>query len=126
MNRPRILTLTAIVAVLFLSIATAAAAPKENRGNGNRGADPVGTCVVDGTMVYATGLPTNELLNFWITEVDGSTHGWVLGQTYVGSWSVEVPERDALTKYEFISKQWGKDGKRYDVYAACYGEAPAT
>jgi len=72
---------------------------------------------VDGNVVRATGLPVDVLLNFIVTDANG---GWgqVLGFSD-GTWSVNVPDRSGPTTYKFTSVTWGKDGKKFDVYAKC-------
>jgi len=89
------------------------------KGNGNGNVTvPSGGCVVDGTVVVGTGLPTDQVLNFFVTDASG-THGWVLGFTDTGTWSVSVGPRTGPTTYEFASKTWGPDGSHYDVFASC-------
>ena len=45
--------------------------------------------------------------------------GWVLGFTDDGTWTVYVPARAGATTYEFVSRTWGPDGSKYDVFASC-------
>jgi hypothetical protein len=87
------------------------------KGNGNVTA-PSGGCLVDGTVVTGTGLPTDEVLNFFVTDTAGQ-HGWVLGFTDSGTWAVTVPARSGTTTYEFGSKTWGPNGTKYTVFASC-------
>jgi len=77
-----------------------------------------GSCSVDGTVVTATGLPTDQVVNFMVTDGSG-TSGWVLGTTWEGTWAVSVPARDGWTRYDFASKTWGKNGAKYKVFASC-------
>jgi len=77
-----------------------------------------GSCVVAGTSVSATGLPTDQVINFLITDNAGTT-GFVLGQTDDGTWTVTVPAPTSPTSYQFVSKTWGKDGSHYTTFAAC-------
>ena len=112
------LVAAAICLAILSSGGMAYAGPKGN-GNGPDHRTPAGSCVVDGNTVTGSGLPEDDLMNFWITEPDGSSWGWVLGVSGTGDWSVIVPDRTDYTTYEFISEQKGKDGKNYDVYARC-------
>ncbi len=98
-----------IPALLFAMAITVFAAPPSRSA---------GSCSVDGTMVSATGLPTDQVVNFMVTDGSG-TSGWVLGTTWEGTWAVSVPARDGWTKYEFASKTWGKNGAKYRVFASC-------
>jgi hypothetical protein len=77
-----------------------------------------GSCAVDGNLVSATGLPTYEVLNFFVTDASG-THGHVLGITWEGWWDVTVADRTGPTTYEFAGRTYGKNGSKYDVYASC-------
>jgi hypothetical protein len=108
----------AVVLALLLGVATAAvAAPPE--GKGKNALMLSGSCWVDGTVVHATGLPSDEVINFWITNPDGGHDGWVLGHS--SWWNVSVPERTGSTLYQFISRQMGKEGKQFTVFAECWG-----
>jgi hypothetical protein len=122
---------TLIIAVLALAIAAPAIAGKGGNGNGNGGnggsgggggggnvTAPSGSCTVNGDLVNATGLPTGEVINFMITDANGSW-GWVLGYTDTGAWSVSVPAAAGTTTYEFASRTWGPDGAKYSVFASC-------
>jgi len=105
-----------IVLLAFGLVAgTTFAAKGGNGGNPNRQA---ASCQVDGDVVSATGLPTDEVINFMVTDEDG-TWGWVLGFTWEGTWSVTVPERSGPTTYEFVSRTWGPDGSKYTVFSSC-------
>lgn len=111
---PRTLVLLTLV---FSSVATvpslASAAP-----SGPRHDSSTVSCTVAGNVVNASGLPTAEVINFFITDTSG-TVGWVLGTTSDGNWSVTVPARSGPTTYQFASRTWGPDGSKYTVYASC-------
>ena len=77
-----------------------------------------GSCSVDGNLVSATGLPTDQVVNFMVTDAS-DTSGWVLGTTWEGTWALIVPARDGWALYEFVSKTWGKNGSKYRVFASC-------
>ena len=114
MLKSRKLAIAAVVAlVASLSVAQAASA-------GSRARTAVGTasCTVSGNVVEATGLPTDAVLNFMVSD-SGGTYGWGLGYTWDGTWSVTVPDRTSPTTYEFASTTFGKDGSKYWVYASC-------
>ena len=96
--------------------ALAAASPAATAGP--KHLDPAGSCSVSGNIVNAAGLPTDEVINFLITDNNG-THGWVLGFTDDGTWSVTVPAPDGPTTYQFVSRTWGPDGSKYTVFATC-------
>lgn len=100
-------------AVVVLAPTAALAGPK-----GGSSATPAGACSVSGSTVTGTGLPTDQLLNFMVTDAGGRT-GWVLGTSGEGTWSVTVPQRTSPTTYEFVSRTWGKDGSQYTVFASC-------
>ena len=106
--------LAAVVALLVsLSLTSAASA-----GSRNPRALASASCTVSGNVVDATGLPTDVVVNFMVSDADG-THGWVLGYASDGVWSVTVPTRTSPTTYEFASTTYGKDGSKYRVYASC-------
>ena len=80
------------------------------------------TCQIDGTVVTGTELPTDEVLNFMVTE-DGDTWGWALGFAGdSGTWDVTVPDRGGPTTYEFASRTYGPNGTKYAVFATCSTE----
>ena len=123
--------ITLIIAVLALAIAAPAIAGKGgngNGGNGNGGSNggggggnvtpPSASCTVSGNVVTGTGLPTDQVLNFMVTDASGSW-GWVLGFTDDGTWSVTVPAPNGSTTYEFVSRTWGPNGSKYTVFAGC-------
>lgn len=112
----RYLMLLATIAALALAAAPAFAS-KGGSGNGNnRGA--TGSCTVDVNVVHGTDLPNWELMNFMVTDSNGTT-GWVIGFTDDGTRSIDVPERNGSTTYAFVSETRGRDGSRYDVFASC-------
>jgi hypothetical protein len=77
-----------------------------------------GTCSLSGSVVSATGLPTDQLINFMLTDASG-TSGEVLGYTSDGTWNVSVPAPSGPTTYAFVSRTWGPSGSKYDVFASC-------
>jgi hypothetical protein len=68
--------------------------------------------------VQATGLPTDQVINFMVTDSSG-TNGWVLGYTPDGTWSVNVAMPTGQTTYEFVSRTYGPNGSKYTVFADC-------
>jgi hypothetical protein len=106
---------TAIVlAPVVLSLGTVGAAPRKNQLVANG-------CSVSGNTVSAVGLPTDQVLNFMITDSAGTT-GWVLGFTDNGAWTVTVPSRSERTTYEFTSRTYGANGTKYVTFARCVGD----
>ena len=107
-----------IVAALAFAVSPAFA-DKGGNGNGQgHNSEPApASCSVSGNVVSATGLPTDQVINFLISDASG-TRGWVLGMSD-GTWSVDVPARTGSTTYEFVSKTWGPNGSKYDVFASC-------
>ena len=118
--------ITLIIAVVALAVAAPAIANKGGNGNGggNSGnggggnVTPSGSCTVSGSVVSATGLSTDELVNFMVNDAGGSW-GWVLGYTDDGTLSVAVPAPNGSTTYEFVSRTWGPNGSKYTVFASC-------
>ena len=106
--------------VVALVASTALAGKGNGRGGGSAGGTTATTagCTVDGQVVTGTALPTDQVLNFFVTDSTGSK-GWVLGWTDSGSWSEPVPARSGTTTYEFASKTWGPGGTKYTVFASC-------
>jgi hypothetical protein len=105
-----------ITLLMFGLIAgTTFAAKGGNGGNPNR--DAV-TCQIDGNVVSTSGLPTYEVINFMVTDSSGTT-GWVLGITWEGWWTLAVPERAGPTTYEFVSRTYGPNGTKYQVFSTC-------
>jgi hypothetical protein len=101
-------------AAVFLAVAL----PLASAGNRPHSALSTASCTVSGNVVSATGLPTNAVLNFMVTDADG-TGGWGLGYSLDGTWDVPVPDRTSATTYEFASTTFGKNGAKYWVYASC-------
>lgn len=118
--QPRtLLSISLAFALLLGAAGVAAAGPKGNKGNGNRdSAAAEATCVVDGDVVHGENLPGDELINFMLTD-DAGTTGWVLGHNAEGWWNVTVPDRTGWTTYEFVSRTWGPNGSKYNVFASC-------
>jgi hypothetical protein len=116
-----------LITMLILGlIAGTTFAAKGGNGNGKAGGNhssrTASTCVVDGNTVTAIGLPTDQVLNFMVTDGSG-TSGWVLGWSDTGTWPVSVPDRNGPTTYEFASRTSGPDGTHYDVFSACSADA---
>jgi hypothetical protein len=109
------------IALIVLSIAVLAfAVPSAlaGRGGGKGNAQASTSCSVAGGAVQATGLPTDEVINFTVTDSSGTT-GWVLGYTWDGTFSTSVPAANGQTSYAFVSRTWGPDGSKYTVFASC-------
>jgi hypothetical protein len=104
----------ALVAVLGLALAVAPAVAAK----GGKNPLPPAGCSVSAGVVRATGLPTDQVVNFLLTSSSGTT-GWVLGFTTDGTWSVNVPAPAGPTTYQFVGKTSGPGGSRYDVFASC-------
>jgi hypothetical protein len=103
----------ALLAIMSLSVAAPAFAAK----GGNRAlSDP--PCSVANNLVQASGLPTDQVINFMITDASGTTR-WVLGDTPDGTWKVDVPSPNGPTNYQFFSRAWGNDGSHYTVFSSC-------
>ena len=108
-------SLYVLVAVCF---ALAAASPAI-AGKGGKGANAsAASCSVAANTVHADGLPTDQVINFMVTDSSG-TSGWVLGNTDDGSWSVSVASPNGPTTYEFASRTWGQGGSHYTTFASC-------
>ena len=91
---------------------------------GNAAKAPTGVCAYStapaGGLVTASGLPADMVVNFLIHDnVTGGQTGWVLGVTHDGTWSVNVPIPTHSSTYDFVSKTWGKNGSKYNIYAEC-------
>jgi hypothetical protein len=105
-----------ITLLMFGLIAgTTLAAKGGNGGNPNREA---ATCLIDGDVVSTSGLPTDEVINFMVTDANG-TWGQALGFTWEGNWSLNVPDRNGPTTYEFVSRTYGNGGSKYLVFSSC-------
>jgi hypothetical protein len=107
-----------IILLTFGLIVGTAFAAKGGNGGGNPHRS-VSICQIDGNTVIGTGLPTDEVLNFMVTE-GASTWGWALGFAGdSGTWDVPVPDRSGSTRYEFASRTYGPNGEKYEVFATC-------
>ncbi|MDQ1447655.1 MAG: hypothetical protein QOC79_626, partial [Actinomycetota bacterium] len=96
--RRHLLMIIVASAVLGISIPVAGARPRA-------GASPA-SCAVSGSVVAASGLPTDQVVNFMVNDSAG-TWGWVLGYTTDGTWSVSVRAQNGPTTYQFVSRTWG-------------------
>jgi hypothetical protein len=108
--RRHLLLVIVAIAALGVSIPVAEARP--------RAAASPATCTVSGSAVAASGLPTDQVINFMVNDNAG-TWGWVLGFTPDGAWSVSVPATNGPTTYQFVSRTWGPNGTHYTVFASC-------
>jgi hypothetical protein len=106
---------TTVAALTVLCALIAAAAYAAKGGQNGTSATP---CTAPGNIVYGTGLPTDELINFMVTDSSG-TWGIVLGFTPDGTWAVGVPAPTGPTKYEFVSRTYGPNGTKYRVFQSC-------
>lgn len=113
--KKRIALILVSLAVIVFLVPTAFA----GRGGG-RGNNPAAgaSCSASGTLVQATGLPTDQVINFMLSDSTG-TSGWVLGYTWDGTFSVNVPAASGTTSYAFVSRTWGNDGSKYSTFASC-------
>jgi len=110
--------LVAIALVALAASAAPALAGKGGKGPNSGNATAAASCVVSNGLVQGTGLPTDEVINFMITDSSGTT-GWVLGYTWDGAFTVRVPAATTPATYEFVSRTSGPGGSRYTVFAAC-------
>jgi hypothetical protein len=101
--------------VLSIALLVSSSVPAFAKGP-NKGIDPA--CVVVGNSVSTTALPTDQVINFMVTDATG-TNGWVLGFTSDGTWDVTVPAQNGPTTYQFASRTWGPDGTKYNVFSSC-------
>jgi hypothetical protein len=113
----RLLNLATVIVVLAIGAAAPALAGKGGHGGGG-GNVTSGSCTFSGDVVYGTGLPTDQVVNFMVTDSSG-TWGFVLGYTHDGAWSVNVPTPTGPTTYEFVSRTFGPDGSKYNVFESC-------
>lgn len=113
-------TITTLLLVIGLAVAVSPAlAEKGGIGNGRGPQDrAAGSCTVAGDVLEAAGLPTDDVVNFLVSDATG-TRGWVLGFTDDGRWSMSVPAHDGVATYEFVSRTWGPNGSKYEVFASC-------
>lgn len=115
MKLQRLGTAAALLVVLALPL-TAYAGGKHG-SNGSNGA-ATASCSASAGSVQASGLPTDQVVNFMVQTASGTT-GWVLGYTSDGTFTVAVPTAAAGTTYEFVSRTWGPDGSKYNVFTSC-------
>jgi hypothetical protein len=108
----RTVQLGALVAIFALVPAALAAK------GGHNAATPSAPCTMSGNVVYGSGLPTDQVINFMVTDASG-TWGFVLGYTHDGTWSVNVPASNGSTTYEFVSRTYGPAGTKYNVFQSC-------
>jgi hypothetical protein len=114
----RFIHIAATVAALAFAVSPVLAERGGNgNGHGNNSAPAPASCSVSGKVVSATGLPTDEVINFMVTDASG-TWGWVLGMSD-GTWTLTAPPQNGPTTYEFVSRTWGPNGRKYDVFASC-------
>jgi hypothetical protein len=106
-----IASLAAIVAALI-------AAPTFAAKGGHHAPATTAPCTMSGNVVYGTGFPTDQVINFMISDASG-TWGFVLGYTHDGNWSVNVPAPTGPRTYEFVSRTYGPDGSKYAVFQSC-------
>lgn len=109
MRRHLILAFVTLAAI-GISVPAAQARP--------RATPAAAACTVAGSVVTAAGLPTDQVVNFMLTDSTG-TSGWVLGFTTDGAWSVSVPPANGPTSYQFVSRTWGPNGSHFTVFATC-------
>ena len=50
---------------------------------------------------------------------ESGKRGWVLGFTDSGTWAEVVSERVGTTRYEFVSRTYGREGTKYRVFSRC-------
>ncbi len=103
--------------LVFLSLVLTAAPALAAKG-GNHNASATAGCGFAGNVVQAAGLPTDQVINFMVTDSSG-TSGWVLGFTPDGTWSVNVAAPSESTTYEFVSRTFGPNGSKYAVFTSC-------
>jgi hypothetical protein len=102
------------IAILVFAVPSALA----GRG-GTKGNDPArSSCSASANLVQASGLPTDQVINFLITDSSGTT-GWVLGYTSDGTFATSVPTPNGPTTYAYVSRTWGNDGSKYTIFASC-------
>jgi hypothetical protein len=119
--RRRLLGASAEAALITLLIFGLIAGTTLAAKGGNQGRT-VGTCVVSGSVVTGSGLPTDQVINFMVTDVNG-TWGWALGFAGDDAWDVPVPDRAGPTTYAFASRTWGPGGSKYTTFARCSAES---
>ena len=102
------------VVVLVFAVPSALAGKGGVKGN----AEATSSCSATGGTVQGNGLPTDQVINFMVTDSSGTT-GWVLGYTWDGTFATNVPAANGPTTYQFVSRTWGNDGSHYTVFASC-------
>jgi hypothetical protein len=110
MRRTLALLIVGILAAIF---AVALAAPAQ--------ADPPvpGTCSYSAGVVTAAGLPTDAVINFFVTDQSG-TIGVVYGYSIDGTAQENVPVPTVPTTYDFGSVTRGPSGDpKFWTYAEC-------
>jgi hypothetical protein len=103
-----------VVCAALLAVPAIASAAGHHHGN----TASVAGCTASGNTVSATGLPTDQVINFFVTDSSGKT-GWVLGYTTDGTWDVSVPAANGSTTYEFTGRTSGTGGAKYTVFTSC-------
>ncbi len=103
---------------LLVAAGLAITSPLAIASHGPKPASASGSCSVSGNVVSASGLPSDELINFMGSDSSRSW-SWALGYTSDGTWSVSVPPPNGSTTYQFVSRTWGPDGSKYSVFASC-------
>jgi hypothetical protein len=108
-----------VLVTTAVCLALGASAPAFAGKGGSHGSDPApASCAAFAGSVHATGLPTDQVINFLISDSSG-TSGWVLGYSGDGTWNVAVPAPSGATTYQFVSRTWGPDGSKFNVFASC-------
>lgn len=110
----RLQTFGVAAALVFMLALPVTAFAKHGPGS----ASATAGCTVSGNVVQATGLPTDQVVNFMVNDSSGTT-GWVLGYTGDGTWSVSVSTPNGATSYAFVSTTWGPNGSKYTTFASC-------
>jgi hypothetical protein len=106
------------IAGLAAIVAALIAAPTFAAKGGHNAATSTSPCTVSDNVVYGSGLPTDQVINFMISDASG-TRGFVLGFTHDGNWSVNVPAPSGPTTYAFVSRTYGPDGSKYNEFQTC-------
>jgi hypothetical protein len=107
----------AVIVLATIAVVPALAAGGNGKGKGHTTA-ATAPCTLSNDVVYGTGLPTDQLINFMVTDASGTT-GWVLGFTPDGTWTVNVAAPNGPTTYQFVSRTYGPNGSKYDVFQSC-------
>lgn len=104
----RVFVVASLLLVFFVMSASGAIAASS---------DP-SVCQVGASSVTATGLPTDEVINFFELRGGVVVDSWVLGFTSDGVWSVAVSPV-AGTSYQFGGRTYGPHGSKWRVFAEC-------